>query len=383
MINGSNADDGTHSRREFIALGGAAGVTGLAGCSAEPVDDTNGEGSGNGDENGVVGDGDDDRVLTVGTFGSFVDAPSISPGEWLKDEFESRYDAELQYATPDNELNYYVERAASGAQMDADLYVGVNTEDLVQIDEAYDGDLFVSDLEVDGDEEIRDGLRFDPFGRTVPYDTGYVSLVYDSTETEAPETFEGLLEEEHRGDLIAQNPGSSTTGLRFVLHTVHRFGDEGEYDYLDFWADLQENDVRVTDAWDAAYTSWSEGEAPMVVSYSTDQVFASQDGADLDQHQIRFLNDEAYATPSGMALFEDAENPELARQFMSFMLEPDVQGEIVERNVSFPATETAELPADYDELAHEPDVPVTFDYDELQGSMEGWVSEWERQLAGN
>ena len=384
---GGSVDGSTHSRRAFLALSGAAGVTGLAGCSAEQVDggdggDSDGNGDdGNGSGNGAVG-GDDD-VLTVGTFGSFVDAPSISPGEWLKEEFESRVDAEIEYATPDNELNYYVERAASGAAMDADLYVGIGTEDLVQVDERFDGDLFVSDLSIDGEETIRDGLRFDPFGRAVPYDTGYVSLVYDSTETEAPATFEGLLEEEHRGDLIAQNPGSSTTGRSFLLHTVHRFGDEGEYDYLDFWDDLLENDARVLDAWSAAYTSWSEGEAPIVVSYSTDQVFASQDGADLAQHQIRFLDDQAYATPSGMALFEEADNPELAREFMSFMLEPDVQGEIVQRNVSFPATETAELPPDYDELAHEPDIPVTFAYDELQGSMDEWISAWERQVAGN
>jgi len=129
---------------------------------------------------------------------------------------------------------------------------------------------------------------FDPFDRAVPFDTGYVSLVYDGTAIEAPETFEGLLDDEHAGALIAQNPGASTTGRSFLLHTVHRFGDgpdgsvEGgdgdpDYDYLDYWAELQDNDVRVLGSWDDAYAAWS-GEAPMVVSYSTDQVFASMEG---------------------------------------------------------------------------------------------------------
>jgi len=36
-----------------------------------------------------------------------------------------------------------------------------------------------------------------------------------------------------------------------------------------------------------------------------------------------------------MAVFADADEPELAREFMSFMLEPDVQGVIAERNVAF------------------------------------------------
>jgi len=402
---------GRSTRRRFLALGGAAGAVALAGCSAEPTDGGDGsdgsngsDGAGGGDgtdgEDGGDGEGGDDGddqetpTLTVATYSSFIDAPSVSPGEWLKEEFESRFDAELEWATPDNEVNYYVERASSGVSIDADLYVGLTTEDLVRVDETLDGDLFAERGEVAGFGDVRDGLLFDPFDRAVPFDTGYVSLVYDGTATEAPETFDGLLDDEHAGALIAQNPGASSTGRSFLLHTVHRFGDgpdgavEGgdgdpDYDYLDYWAELQENDVRVLGSWDDAYAAWSEGEAPMVVSYSTDQVFADMEGQDLEKHQIRFLNDQAYANPEGMAVFTDAAEPELAREFMSFMLEPDVQGVIAERNVAFPATDTAELPEDYAELAQEPSEPVTFTYDELQGSVSEWVEDWERQFAGN
>ena len=386
-----------YTRRGVLALGGAAGVTGLAGCSAERTGDGGSDGSdGGSDGSDDESDGSDGEAetptLTVATYDSFIDAPSVSPGEWLKEEFESRVDAELEWATPDNEVNYYVERAASGASIDADLYVGLTTEDLVRVDEAVDDDLFAAAGEIDGADAVRDGLRFDPFDRAVPFDTGYVSLVYDGTETEAPETFAGLLDDGHSGDLIAQNPGGSATGRAFLLHTVSRFGDgesiegddgDADYDYLDYWAELQANDVRVLGSWDDAYSAWSGGEAPMVVSYSTDQVFADMEGANLEEHQVRFLNDEAYATPEGMAVFADAAEPDLAREFMSFLLEPDVQGEIAERNVAFPATDTAELPAEYAELAKTPAEPVTFDYDELQGSLDGWISGWERQFAGN
>jgi len=400
-----------HTRRRFLTAAGAAGAVALAGCSAEQVDGGDGGGGGSGDGGDGSGgggnetdDGDDGTdetpTLTVATYSSFIDAPSVSPGEWLKEEFESRYDATLEWATPDNEVNYYVERAASGAGIDADVYVGLTTEDLVRVDEQLDDDLFAEAGDVDGRDAVKGGLRFDPFDRAVPFDTGYVSLVYDSTTAEAPETFDGLLDDEHAGALIAQNPGASSTGRAFLLHTINRFGDGGvasdgdgeavagedgdpDYDYLDYWADLQENEVRVLGSWDDAYAAWSEGEAPMVVSYSTDQVFANMEGADLDEHQIRFLNDQAYANPEGMAAFADADEPELARQFMSFMLEPDVQGEIAQRNVAFPAVDGADLPSDYAELAQEPADPVTFTYDELQGSVDAWVEAWERQFAGN
>ncbi|KOX97630.1 thiamine ABC transporter substrate-binding protein [Halorubrum tropicale] len=393
------------TRRRFLTAAGAAGAVALAGCSAERVDDGDGsdggDGSGNGaDEDGTDGGDGETPTLTVATYTNFIDAPSVSPGEWLKEEFESRYDAELEWATPDNEVNYYIERAASGAGIDADLYVGLTTEDLVRVDGELDEDLFAEAGDVEGRDAVKEGLRFDPFDRAVPFDTGYVSLVYDGTTTEAPETFEGLLDDEHAGALIAQNPGGSSTGRAFLLHTISRFGDGGvasdgdgeaieggdgdpDYDYLDYWADLQANDVRVLGSWDDAYSAWSEGEAPIVVSYSTDQVFADMEGADLEEHQIRFLNDQAYANPEGMALFADADEPALARRFMSFMLEPEVQGEIAQRNVAFPATEGAELPSDYAELAKEPSDPVTFTYDELQGSVDAWVEAWERQFAGN
>ncbi|WP_049932063.1 thiamine ABC transporter substrate-binding protein [Halorubrum ezzemoulense] len=395
-----------HTRRRFLTAAGAAGAVALAGCSADQVDDGGDGGDGGGgnrtdDGGSESGDGGDETpTLTVATYTNFIDAPSVSPGEWLKEEFESRYDATLEWATPDNEVNYYVERAASGAGIDADLYVGLTTEDLVRVDGALDEDLFAEAGDVDGRDAVKEGLRFDPFERAVPFDTGYVSLVYDSTTTEAPETFDGLLDDEHAGALIAQNPGGSATGRAFLLHTISRFGDGGvasdgdgeavaggdgdpDYDYLDYWAELQANDVRVLGSWDDAYAAWSEGEAPIVVSYSTDQVFADMEGADLQKHQIRFLNDQAYANPEGMALFADADEPDLAREFMSFMLEPDVQGEIAQRNVAFPSTDGAELPSDYAELAKEPADPVTFTYDELQGSVDAWVEAWERQYAGN
>ncbi|MEF8812457.1 MAG: thiamine ABC transporter substrate-binding protein [Halovenus sp.] len=350
-------------RRRFLTVAGTGAVVALAGCGGDSDDSD-----------------DEPTELTVATYGAFLDAPSTSPGEWLKGAFESEFDAEITYQTPEGEVNHYIEQRNAGAAIDADLYLGLNTDELVDVDEQLDDDLFERGLSVAGQDTVREGLDFDPEGRAVPYSTGYISLVYDSTATEAPETFEGLLDDEHRGELIAQDPAQSTTGQAFLYHTVHYFGEE---DYLDFWGDLQENDVRVLGSWGDAYAAWSEGEAPMVVSYSTDQVFAAAEGADLDQHQIRFLNDQAYANPEGVGIFADAANPDLAREFAAFLLRPGIQGEIAQRNVVFPATENADVPEEYDELAQEPAEPVTFTYDELQGSHSEWIEDWERQFVGN
>ena len=86
------------------------------------------------------------------------------------------------------------------------------------------------------------------------------------------------------------------------------------------------------------------------------------------------------ANPEGMARFADADNPELARTFMEFMLRPEVQGEIAVRNVQFPAIDGADLPAEYAEYAKIPPEPVTFSYDELRGSIDGWIEQWQQSF---
>ena len=119
-------------RRTFLTAGAVAATAGLAGCSAVDVED-GGE---------TTGSSDEDETLVVGTYESFVDAPSDSPGEWIKDEFEARHDVELEWQTPDQELTYYVERINDGQEIEPELYLGVRPQNLVQADENADEELF-------------------------------------------------------------------------------------------------------------------------------------------------------------------------------------------------------------------------------------------------
>ncbi len=377
-------------RRRFLAGAGAAGAALLAGCSAEQADSPTATTSSGGTETTgtTVGETEGGGTLVVATYSSFIDAVSSSPGGWLKQQFESEFDADLVYQTPPNELDQYIQRANAGVEIDADVYVGLNVDGLIRLDENLEsGSLFAEAPDLPGESDIKEGLGFDPQGRAVPYDTGYISLVWNATaddgEFAAPETFDGLLESEYRGDLLAQNPSSSATGRAFLLHTIKARGEEN---YLDYWSQLQDNDVRVLGSWGDAYGAYGEDEAPMVVSYSTDQVYANRSDQNMDRHQIRFLNDQAYANPEGMAQFASTDSPELAQSFMEFVLRPEVQAEIAVRNVQFPAITDAEFGeenAEYEQYAKVPPEAVSFTYDELRGNLQGWIEEWSRQIASN
>ncbi|WP_152039518.1 thiamine ABC transporter substrate-binding protein [Salinigranum salinum] len=382
-------------RRSFLRTAGAGGAAALvAGCLGGGGDGSGGSGGSSG---GSDGGGSTDTPtateatgttvgstapaeLVVATYSAFVDAPSSSPGPWLKEQYESEFDATLVWETPENELNYFIERQLGGATIDADAYVGLDTNMLIRIDEKLSDPLFapVGEGALSRRGEVKSSLEFDPEGRAVPYDTGYICLVWNETETTAPETFDGLLDPTHTGELIVQNPTSSATGKAFLLHTVAAKGEEG---YLDYWEALKDNDVRVLGTWEDAYNAYSNGEAPMVVSYSTDQVFANEYGEPMEEHQIRFLNDQGYANPEGMARFASSDRVGRVNEFMDFVLSPEIQAEIAVRNVQFPATETATLPEDFAKYAHQPPEAVTFTYDELKGSLGEWTDAWARAFA--
>ena len=381
----------TYLRRASLGTAVLAGLTGCMGGTdgdGATTDSSGTDGStdstetatptATGTETETPGDVTPSGTLRVATYSSFTGEGAA--GTWLKSAFEEAHsDVTVEFVTPENGVNQYIQRAQRGATIDADLYVGLNTEELVRADENLDGQLFqaVEDsLERAG--SVKDALRIDPEGRAIPYDTGYISLVYDEDEVEAPPGFDALLDPAYENALITQNAQQSDPGRAFLLWTIIAEGEDG---YLDYWSSLVDNGVTVLSDWEPAYNAYMNGEAPMVVSYSTDQVYYHGEGVDMSRHQIAFLNGQGYANPEAMALFTDAANPDLGRRFMDFVLSPEAQAEIAVRNVQFPAVEGVDPGEEFSKYAVEPPEPVTFTYDELAGSVSTWIDEWARQVA--
>jgi thiamine transport system substrate-binding protein len=373
-------------RRTFLTATAGTAVTALAGCISQSGDDGSGGEGGDNESRGedtITTPESFEGTLTVATYEAFVDAPSSSPGQWVKEQFESAYDdVALEWATPENGVNEFVQRAQGDAEIDADVYLGLNVDDLVTADSTLSQSLFLSAdaYEFENRDALKEDLLFDPQSRALPYDTGYIALVYDENEVDEPGSFEDLTSDPYEGTLLAQNAQTSDPGEAFMLWTVDQFGEDG---YIDYWRNLADNDVRIFDSWGDSYDAYSAAERPMVVSYSTDQVFANRYDADMSRHQVAFPNGQGYANPEGMAVFEASDTPALGFEFMDFMLSQEVQSEVAVRNVQLPATDHAQLDEEFDQYAHVPDEAVVFSYDELQGNLSDWVDNWAREIARN
>ncbi len=373
-------------RRQFLRASGAGAAALLAGCSAEQVDDGDGGTTDSGatptgtETTGTTTGTEGTPTLRLATYSSFVDAPSSSPGGWVKESFESRVDATLEWFAPEQGMNYFIQRKNQGLTLDTDAYVGLVGLNLAHID-AKLGDTSLFETTALSSIENADGIaeryRFDTTDRVVPFGASYISLVYDEDRVPTPETYEDLTKPAYEDGLIVPNPQSSETGEMFLLMTINEYGE----DYLDYWRRLQENGVRILGSWGDAYNAYSNGEAPVVVSFSTDQVFAERFDEPMSEHQVAFPSDQGYAYIEGVAKFAGTEQPDLVEEFMSFIVDPEVQVEVAKRNVALPVVEDAALPDDLADLVYEPDEPVNFGYDRLAANVETWLDEWSQQIA--
>ncbi|MFB6253584.1 MAG: thiamine ABC transporter substrate binding subunit [Halobacteriaceae archaeon] len=351
-------------RRNFLKRAGVgiSALGGLSGCLTSP-----------GRNN--------ELPFTVATYSAFVDAPSTSPGAYVKKEFEKRYDVNMKWFVPNNELNYFIQRRKQGMTIDTDMYYGLTPTDFARADSHLgEKGLFrqLDTSKIKNYSAIKDHLTIDPKGRVVPTYTSYISLVYNENKIDAPETFQQLTSPKYKGKLLVPNPQNSQTGLDFLYWTIKNFGTSG---YLDYWKQLQQNNVHILKDWGAAYSAYSNGEAPMVVSFSTDQVYAARYNQKMSRHQIGFLNNQGYSYIEGAGQFVNTNKIDIANKFLDFILDPEVQAKIAVKNVGLPAVTNATLPDNFSKLVHTPQNPVSFGYDKLVGNVDKWLSDWSKQIA--
>lgn len=238
--------------------------------------------------------------------------------------------------------------------------------------------------------EIPDDLKLDAQNRLLPVDFGYVNINYDRAwfrqhNLAAPQSLEDLTQPAYKGLLVVPNPATSSPGLAFLLTTVARFGESGDYSYLDFWRDLRANDVLVTDGWSDAYFSHftvgsgGEGSRPLVVSYSTSpaaDVFYSE-GA-------KTQPDSANLSPAGetfrqiefAGVLRNNKKPALARAFVDFLLSRAFQEDIPLQMFVYPANRTAALPALFTDFASAPSDPATLEPSAIEANREAWIEAW-------
>jgi thiamine transport system substrate-binding protein len=168
-----------------------------------------------------------------------------------------------------------------------------------------------------------------------------------------------------------------------LLATVGRFGEAGDYTYLDYWSDLRANEVMVVDGWEAAYwqnfTYASDGDRPIVVSYASSppvEVYFSEEPFDEAPTGVVSADGSCFRQIEFVGILAGTENQDLAEQWIDFMLGTTFQEDIPLKMFVFPANAEAELPEVFRRFAEVPDNPATVDPAAIESNRKAWIDAW-------
>ncbi len=232
-------------------------------------------------------------------------------------------------------------------------------------------------------DDVIDGLALDPDNRVTPIDFGDVCVNYwiDALPAPVPTTLEQLTAPEYEGQLVVQNPETSSPGLAFLLATI-----AGTEDWEQYWADLTANGVTVTAGWEDAYYGEfvaGGGERSLVVSYASsppaEVVFADPP---VDTPPTGVLLDSCFRQIEFAGVLAGTDHAAAAGAFIDFMLTPTFQNEVPLSMFVFPAIESAVLPSEFTDHARLADRPHLLDPAEIEANRDAWVDRWVEIVLG-
>lgn len=316
------------------------------------------------------------ETLVVYTYDSFV---SWGPAAEIEKEFEARYDCDLQFVAGGGAkatLSRLLSERESGSTP-ADLFMG----ELNDVPRLVDYDLFlpVNRKEIPNLATVPDEFSSLIDAGLVPYEYGYITLTYDAHALSAddlPHDLSALVDPKYKGKLVCEDPRTSSTGFSFLLWTIAKFSEDG---YLEFWRNLDPTILTITSGWSEAWALLTHGEAPLMVSYSTDTAYAA-----MYEDEIRYLSyapgGEGYRTVYGIGIVKGTKHPALAREFIDLLLSKGIQELLPKTEIMFPVNPNATLPDAFQKYAIVPEKAMSLPLSLVGEKAEGWLSDWARVM---
>ncbi len=171
-------------------------------------------------------------------------------------------------------------------------------------------------------DEIPDELK-EPTGLFVGDYGGYMSIGYDSSKFDAPESLDDLKDAAYKG-AVAINGDPTQAGAAFAavgLATVQSDGSLDDFQPgIDFFSDMQKagNLLKV----DVTTATVASGETPVVFDW--DYLNAAH-SADNENWKVVVLDGTGYAGYYNQAINKDAPNPAAARLWQEFLYSDEAQ----------------------------------------------------------
>ena len=313
--------------------------------------------------------GQDRPAVTVYTYDSF--SSDWGPGPAIKEAFESQCACELKFVAVDSSTGILSRVQLEGESSGADVVLGLDNSLLTDarttgLLDSHNVDLSRLDLPFEWDDPV-----------FLPFDYGFFAFIYDSSRLENPPTsFKELIDADDSLKILIQDPRSSTPGLGLMLWVKALYGDEAAA----VWEKLSAKIVTVTKGWSESYGLFLDGEADMVLSYTTSPAY-HMIAENVDKYRAAEFSEGHGMQIEVAAQLKNAPNPELAQQFMRFIASDEFQSAIPTGNWMYPVKYIeGGLPDEFGKLV-QPKRTLLIDPGGISQNRSAWVDEFNQALS--
>ena len=303
-------------------------------------------------------------ILTIYTYESFT--ADWGPGPAVKKSFEATCNCTLKWVSIADGVALLNRLKLEGNTTKADVVLGLDTNLIV---EAKATGLFEQSGISAPASKISSLWSDKTF---LAYDYAPFAVIWDKEKMKNPPTsLKELVEGSADQKIILQDPRTSTPGLGFLIWMKTVYGDQAGQ----AWQKLSKRILTVTPGWSEAYSLFTKGEAPMVLSYVTSPAY-HMIVEKTERYAATKFSEGHYLQIEVAGLIKNSKNKELAIKFMNFMVSPGFQDHIPTKNWMFPAGKTSKaLPAEFGKLIS-PDKLHLQDPKTVAKNRKAWIAEW-------
>jgi thiamine transport system substrate-binding protein len=303
-------------------------------------------------------------TLTIYTYDSFVS--EWGPGADIKQAFEKTCDCTVEWVAPGDGVALLNRLKLEGKNTQADVVLGLDTSLTA---EARALGLFAKHGLDKALAKTPAPWIDDVF---MPFDYAHFAVIYDTQKIKVPpKSLDELVHGDPSQKIILQDPRASTPGLGFLLWMKSVYGDKAG----EAWTALKPRILTVAPGWSEAYSLFTKGEAPMVLSYTTSPAY-HMIAESTERYQAAAFSEGHYAQVEVGGLVAGSPEEALARKFLGFMMTPGFQDAIPTKNWMLPAgTTSAPLPEAFSRLV-QPSKTLMFPPEDVAANRKTWINEW-------
>ncbi|MDR2747073.1 MAG: thiamine ABC transporter substrate-binding protein [Treponema sp.] len=275
------------------------------------------------------------RELVIWAYDSFIS--EWGPGPEVEKQFLEKTGISIRWINHGDAGEILARLLQEGSGANADIILGLDQNMAAR---ALNSALLEA-YKPAGAEKIPPELLIDPSWALSPFDYSYFAVCYDSEALSPPASLEELTESRYAGKLILMDPRTSSPGLGFFGWVREIYGER----WQDYWRRLRPSILTIADGWSSGYGLFTNGEAPLVLSYTTSPSYHLE-YEDTERYKAAIFAEGHPIQVELAGLLRAAKNKENAKIFLDYMLSPGFQAVIPLTNWMYPVIDIP-LPASF------------------------------------